>query len=69
MEVYVHASLSDVIRRDPEGSFHQTPQGKLAGLIGIAHNMPHQPPDDPELILSTKNDNPEYEPSSQGTTC
>ena len=54
VEVYVRASLAEVARRDPKGLYLEASQGKLSGLIGVAEEVPYEPPDTPELVLDTE---------------
>ncbi len=53
-EVYVYASLDEVIRRDPKGLYQQVQEGKLSDLIGTPRGVPYEPPDSPELVLNTE---------------
>ena len=54
IEVYIHASLNEVMRRDPKGLYKQVSEGKLSGFIGIAPEVPYEPPEHPDIILDTE---------------
>ena len=54
VEVYVHASLNEVTRRDPKGLYRDAREGKLPGLVGVAPEVPYEPPDAAELVLDTE---------------
>lgn len=56
-EVYVQASLSEVTRRDTKGLYRDANDGKLAGMVGVAPEVPYEPPETAELILDTENSN------------
>ena len=58
-EIYVHASLDEVVRRDPKGLYRQSREGRLAGLVGVAPEVPFEPPDNAELVLDTEKDDVE----------
>ena len=59
VEVYVFASLDEVMRRDPKGLYRQVQEAGLPGFIGIAPEVPYEPPDSPEVILNTEMDGAE----------
>ena len=54
VEVYVHASLEEVTRRDPKGLYRDARDGKLTDLVGVAPHVPYEPPDAAELVLDTE---------------
>ena len=54
VEVYVRASLDEVSRRDTKGLYRKAREGKMTGLIGVADDVPYEPPDTPELVLDTE---------------
>lgn len=58
-EIYVCASLEEVMRRDPKGIYAKSRLGKLTGLIGVASEVPYQPPENPDLVLDTEKNGPE----------
>lgn len=58
-EVYVYASLHEVQRRDPSGLYEKERQGQLPGLIGVAKEVPYEPPASPKLLLDTERDDAE----------
>ena len=59
VEVYVHASLEEAMRRDPKGLYLRAREGDLSGFIGIAAEVPYEPPDAAEITLNTEEDNVE----------
>jgi len=59
VEVYVHASLIEVMRRDPKGLYRDAREGRLPGLVGVAAEVPYEPPDAADLTLNTEEDNVE----------
>jgi len=54
VEVYVKASLEEVSRRDPKGLYRHAREGRLQGLIGLAADVPYEPPEHPDLVLDTE---------------
>ena len=54
VEVYIKASLDEVMRRDPKGLYRQVREGSLSGFVGIDSQVPYEPPENPELILDTE---------------
>jgi len=53
VEVYVQATLVEVIRRDPKGLYREAKQGRRSNLIGVSDELPYEPPITPELVLDT----------------
>lgn len=53
-EIYVLASLDEVSRRDPKGLYRDSREGRLSGLVGVAPEVPYEPPLDAELVLDTE---------------
>ena len=53
-EVYIKASLQEVIKRDPKGHYKAAQEGKLTGFIGIDDQVPYEAPESAELILDTE---------------
>ena len=58
-EVYVHVSLEEAIRRDPKGLYQKALDGSLPGFIGVAADIPYEPPDTAEITLDTENEDVE----------
>ena len=54
VEVYVHASFKEVLRRDPKGLYRDALEGKLPGFVGVAPEVPYEPPDAADLVLDTE---------------
>lgn len=57
--VYVKASLSEVMRRDPKGLYRRALAGHLPGMIGFDPSAAYEPPSDPDLLLDTQAHAPE----------
>ena len=53
-EVYIKASLTEVMKRDPKGHYKAVRQGTLTGFIGIDDQVPYEPPESADLILDTE---------------
>jgi len=54
VEIYVHASLEVVGRRDPKGLYLDAREGRLPGFVGVDPSVPFEPPVEPELVLDTE---------------
>lgn len=54
VEVYVRASMSEVMRRDPKGLYQQVRAGRLTGLIGLSPDVPYEAPEAPDIVLDTE---------------
>jgi adenylyl-sulfate kinase len=54
VEVYVHASLEEVAKRDPKGLYRRAKEGDLPSLIGVAPQVPYEPPEVAEVVLHTE---------------
>jgi adenylyl-sulfate kinase len=54
VEVYVHASLDEVTRRDPKGLYQKAREGVLTGMVGVSPEVPYEPPEDAEVVLHTE---------------
>lgn len=57
IEVYVKASLEDVIRRDPKGLYKRALRGEIKGFTGV--DDPYEEPEAPDLVLDTSRLTPE----------
>ncbi|MCE4603651.1 MAG: adenylyl-sulfate kinase [Aeropyrum sp.] len=66
IEVYVKASLEEVIRRDPKGLYKKALKGEISHFTGITD--PYEPPENPELALDTENEEPEESAQKLVTT-
>ncbi len=51
VEIYVNVSLETAERRDPKGLYKKARRGELPNFTGVDSN--YEPPENPELILST----------------
>ena len=54
VEVYVRASIDEVMRRDPKGLYRKVRDGSLSGFIGVSPEVPYEPPAAAEIILDTE---------------
>lgn len=52
VEVYVKASLEEVMRRDPKGLYKRALKGEIKHMTGI--DDPYEPPENPDLVLDTE---------------
>ncbi|WP_232502311.1 adenylyl-sulfate kinase [Aeropyrum camini] len=52
LEIYVKASLEEVIRRDPKGLYRKALKGEIKNFTGVTD--PYEPPEKPELVLDTE---------------
>jgi bifunctional enzyme CysN/CysC len=50
-EIYIDTPIAECIRRDPKGLYAKARSGLLPNFTGI--DSPYEPPERPELILST----------------
>jgi len=53
-EVYIKASLKEVMQRDPKGHYKAVREGTLTGFIGIDDQVPYEPPESADLVLDTE---------------
>nr|2YVU_A Chain A, Probable adenylyl-sulfate kinase [Aeropyrum pernix K1]2YVU_B Chain B, Probable adenylyl-sulfate kinase [Aeropyrum pernix K1] len=58
LEIYVKASLEEVIRRDPKGLYKKALKGELENFTGITD--PYEPPENPQLVLDTESNTIEH---------
>lgn len=54
IEVFVKASLDEVMRRDSKGLYQKAIKGEVKNFIGIDENVPYEAPENPEIILDTE---------------
>lgn len=57
MEVYVRASLEEVVRRDPKGLYKRALRGEIKHFTGVSD--PYEPPENPDLVLDTERESVE----------
>ncbi len=57
VEVFVDAPLDVCEARDPKGLYRRARAGEIAEFTGVS--APYEPPDRPELVLSTDRETPE----------
>jgi bifunctional enzyme CysN/CysC len=57
IEIFVNTPLDACERRDPKGLYAKARAGLIPNFTGI--NSPYEPPDDPEILLSTVESGPE----------
>jgi|TARA_Y100000294_G_scaffold158168_1_gene160269 adenylyl-sulfate kinase len=53
IEIFVKASLKELIRRDTKGLYKKALNGELVNLIGIDPGNPYQIPKNPDLTIDT----------------
>ncbi len=56
-EVYVKASIEEVMRRDPKGLYKRALKGEIKHMTGI--DDPYEPPENPDLVLDTERESVE----------
>ena len=52
-EIYVKASLEQVIQRDVKGLYKKALAGEICNFIGVDAENPYEPPENPDLIIET----------------
>jgi len=57
LEVYVKASLDEVIRRDPKGLYRRALAGEIKHMTGVSD--PYEPPEDPWMTIDTEAQEPQ----------
>ena len=55
-EIYVKASIKNLIKRDTKGLYKRAINNDLENLIGIDPNTPYQIPLNPDLVVDTDNE-------------
>ena len=55
IEIYVQASIDNLIKRDTKGLYKKAFRGELDNLIGVSDKNPYQIPEYPDLIVNTDN--------------
>jgi len=53
IEIFVKASLKELVRRDTKGLYKKALNGELENMIGVDPNTPYQIPENPNLIIDT----------------
>jgi adenylylsulfate kinase len=53
VEVYVKATLEEVIRRDVKGLYKKALAGEIRNFIGVDKENPYEPPGNPDLVIET----------------
>ncbi len=52
-EIYVKATLEQVIQRDVKGLYKKALAGEIRNFIGVDTENPYEPPENPDLIIET----------------
>ncbi len=52
IEVYVKASLEEVMRRDPKGLYKRALRGEVKHMTGV--DDPYEPPESPDVVVDTE---------------
>ena len=53
IEIFVKASIKNLVKRDTKGLYKKAINGELENLIGFDPNRPYQVPVNPNLIIDT----------------
>ncbi len=56
-EVYIKASLDELIKRDTKGLYRKSLEKKIYNLIGFSKSNPYEEPQNPDLIIQTDREN------------
>jgi len=56
-EIYLSANIACVRERDVKGLYAKSDSGTIANMIGVSSSNPYQPPESPDLIIDTENEN------------
>jgi adenylyl-sulfate kinase len=54
-EIHIKCSLDECIRRDVKGHYKKALAGEIENFIGVAKQVPYEPPVNPDLVLDTEN--------------
>jgi len=57
IEIYVQASIENLIKRDTKGFYKKALRGEMKNLIGIGEKNPYQIPKFPDLVINSDNQN------------
>ena len=57
IEIFVKASIKELVRRDTKGLYKKAQNGELENLIGVDPDTPYQLPAKPDLVIDTDNEN------------
>ena len=57
-EVYIKASIDELVRRDTKGLYGKALEGKMDNLIGFSKSHPYEEPQNADLTIYTDLDNP-----------
>jgi adenylylsulfate kinase len=52
IEVYVHCSLDELVRRDVKGLYAKALRGEIANFTGVSD--PYESPENPEIVVDTE---------------
>lgn len=58
-EVFCDANLDVVVARDLKGLYAKAFRNEITNMIGVASDVPYEPPETPDLVLHTGDDPPE----------
>ena len=59
VELFVNTPLNECIARDTKGLYQKAKNGEIKNLIGVSPSNPYEDPKNPDLIINTKNTNPQ----------
>jgi len=53
LEIYVKATLEQVVKRDVKGLYKKALEGKISNFIGVDPAVPYETPDKPDFVIET----------------
>ena len=60
VEVYVKATLEEVIRRDVKGLYKKALTGEIHNFIGVDTQIPYESPEKPDFVIETEKESVEH---------
>jgi adenylylsulfate kinase-like enzyme len=57
VEIFVDTPIAECMRRDPKGLYAKAQAGAIPNFTGV--DSPYEPPQDPEIRLTTTDNDPE----------
>jgi adenylylsulfate kinase len=53
-ELYINCSVEKCVERDTKGLYAKALNGEITNMIGFSSSNPYEPPQNPEVVLNTK---------------
>ena len=53
VEIYIKATLDDVVRRDVKGLYKKALAGQIRNFIGVDEETPYETPEKPDFVIET----------------